>query len=194
MENLVERLIDKEEQALIELMQLFGDYLFRTAYLLVKDEHAAEEAVQDTFVTAFHKINQLGEPEKLKSWLTTIIVNRCRSNLRKKSWKHIFFNLEKVETVIEDPAANNPEDVILELDQNEKLSDAIQALDYKYREVITLFYFNELKILEIANVTNTNVNTVKSRLLRGKAILKAILMKGEEEYATGTGETKTSFR
>ncbi|SHF86308.1 RNA polymerase sigma-70 factor, ECF subfamily [Ornithinibacillus halophilus] len=179
---LVDRLKRKEESALQELMNEYGDYLIRTAYLLLKDHQTAEEAVQDTFITAFDKIEQLDEADKLKSWLTTIVLNRCRSQMRKWSWKNIFLNFDTVERIKEDEGAPSPEEELMDLVWNQNLSHAIQKLDYKYREVITLFYFNELKIPEIASYTNSKGNTVKSRLKRGRLLLKELLMEGEEGF------------
>ncbi|WP_047983212.1 RNA polymerase sigma factor [Ornithinibacillus californiensis] len=177
--NLVDRLKEKQESALIELMHQYGDYLVRTAYLLLKDHQTAEEAVQDTFVIAFEKVKQLDDPEKLKAWLTSIVMNCCRSRMRKWSWKNIFLTYDN-EQVHEDASILTPEDELLELVWNQNLSDAIHLLDYKYREVITLFYFNEMKISEIAQFTKEKENTIKSRLKRARENLKDILMKGEE--------------
>lgn len=175
---LVERLKEKEEHALIELMDEFGDYLLRTAYLLLKDYQLAEEVVQDTFITAFEKVEQLNDPKKLKSWLTTMTINRCRSQQRKWGFKNIFPAIEAVGRSKTDHRLG-PEEELLEKTFNQNVSDAIHKLDYTYREVITLFYYNELKISEIALYTKTKENTVKSRLQRGRIMLKDIMQKGE---------------
>ncbi|HEY4600694.1 MAG TPA: sigma-70 family RNA polymerase sigma factor [Cerasibacillus sp.] len=180
--HLVDRLKEKDEHALIEVMNTYGDYLLRTAYLLVKDHHTAEEAVQDTFITAFEKIHQLEDEQKLKSWLTTIVINRCRAQMRKWSWKNIFTTYDVFERIKENEPAQSPEDFILKMAQNEKISDAILQLDYKYREVITLFYFNDMKIKEIARHIQSYENTVKSRLKRARILLKQIVMKGDVLY------------
>lgn len=175
--NLVDRLKKQEEAALVEVMDQYGDYLLRMAYLLVKDYQRAEEAVQDTFITAFHKIDQLKKESLLKSWLTTITINHCRQQMRSWSYRHIVPNLETVERIIEDETVKSPEEGVLEVEWNQHLSSAIHLLDYKYREVITLYYFNELKITEISALINVKENTIKSRLNRGKKLLKGILEK-----------------
>lgn len=180
MVNLVDRLRKKEEEALVEVMNHYGNYLLRMAYLLVKDHQRAEEAVQDAFITAFKKINQLEKDALIKSWLTTITINHCRQQLRTWNYKHIIPNLEAVERLRDKDAATSPEAELLELEWNHHLTAAIHALDYKYREVITLFYFNELKIAEISALTNTKENTVKSRLKRAKEMLKASLIEKED--------------
>ncbi|WP_096271094.1 RNA polymerase sigma factor [Paucisalibacillus globulus] len=177
--HLVDRIKEKEESALIELMDQYGDYLVRTAFLLLKDYQTAEEAVQDTFIIAFEKMKQLDDPEKLKSWLTSIVMNCCRSRMRRWSWKNILLHFEH-DRDEKDESAISPEEELLEMIWNKNLSHAIHKLDYKYREVITLFYFSEMKINEIALSTGEKENTIKSRLKRARAQLKDILVKGED--------------
>jgi DNA-directed RNA polymerase specialized sigma24 family protein len=96
--DLHSRLIAKDEEALRMLMNQYGNTLLRTAYLLVKDTYVAEEMVQDTFIIAFEKANQLQDPTKLKSWLTTILMNECRARMRKWSWKNILLPFQQNRT------------------------------------------------------------------------------------------------
>lgn len=191
--NLVDRLKDKQESALVELMNTYGDYLVRTAFLLLKDHQTAEEAVQDTFISAFEKISQLDDPLKLKSWLTSIVLNCCRSRMRKWSWKNILLPFES-DQIHEDETVLSPEDELMKWISNTKISEAIHQLDYKYREVITLFYFNEMKISEIAKFTKEKENTIKSRLKRARLKLKDILMKGEEFFEENESAIKRQTR
>jgi len=171
--NVVERLKSKDEAALQALMDQYGDYLLRTAYLLLRDRQGAEEAVQDTFVTAFHKIDQLQEPHQLKGWLTRIAVNRCRMKQRTWSWRMLlpFARMEEISTDKVQPAT---EEEFMKEWQNKRLSDTIQQLDYKYRESITLFYYNEMSVQEISSYTQVNENTIKARLARGREQLRKL--------------------
>ncbi|WP_010098847.1 RNA polymerase sigma factor [Ornithinibacillus scapharcae] len=177
--QLADRLIDKQEDAIMELIDIYGNYLIRTAYLLVKDYQTAEEVVQDTFVIAIGKISQLQDPTKLKSWLTSIVMNCCRSRMRKWSWKNILLSFDN-DQILEEDSSQSAETELMEAIRNESLSEAIQELDYKYREVITLYYFNEMKISEISEVIKEKESTIKSRLKRARLNLKNNLMKGEE--------------
>ncbi|MFA9558654.1 sigma-70 family RNA polymerase sigma factor [Evansella sp. AB-rgal1] len=179
--DLVDRLRLGEEEALVQVMDNYGDLLLRTAILLVKDSFLAEEIVQDSFVIAFQKIDQLKEKEKLKSWLIIIVANGCRGKMRTWSWKNIFlFKEDNEEEHLVDEA--NPEDVVMIGFKNQSIHKAIHQLPYKYREVITLFYFHELSITETANVIKEKENTVKTRLARGRTLLKEILQKGGENF------------
>ncbi|MRH43635.1 sigma-70 family RNA polymerase sigma factor [Aquibacillus halophilus] len=175
--DIIDRLKAQEESALIEIMDQYGSYLKRTAYLTLKDNQLAEEIVQDTFIKAFQKIDQLQEKQKLKSWLTTIAVNLCRSTLRKKKLQ--LLSIEEDYKQFESEPDQTPEEQMLKLLRFTNLSEAIMSLDYKYREVITLHYFNEYSINEIADITSSKENTIKSRLLRARQQLHELLEKEE---------------
>lgn len=181
--DVIDRLKKKDENALIELMAQYGDYLLRTAFLLIKDIQMAEEIVQDTFVIAFGKIAQLNDSGKLKSWLTTIVINQCRARMRRWSWKSILlkFNENDFETKLQEMNIQDeelPENFTIKANESQYLYESIQQLDYKYREVITLFYFNELSIADMVVFLNENENTIKTRLRRGRNRLKQLLEEG----------------
>ncbi|RXI96186.1 sigma-70 family RNA polymerase sigma factor [Anaerobacillus alkaliphilus] len=177
--DLVERLKRKEEAAVIEMMNKYGDSLLRTAILLVKDPHLAEEIVQDTFVMAYQKIYQLHDEQKLKSWLLMITTNGCRARMRKWSWKNIFLHQEQEqEDHLIDEHELLPEETLIATWRDQQLREAITLLPYHYREVITLYYFQELTVKEIALLIKENENTVKTRLARARALLKVELTKG----------------
>lgn len=80
-----------------------------------------------------------------------------------------------------------PEDTLLMECRSKRLSDAVHSLDYHYREVITLYYYNEWSIAEIAEGLQMNENTVKARLARGRMQLKQRLETGENRDEWGTG-------
>jgi len=178
-------LIAKDESALRELMSAYGDELLRTAYLLVKDPQTAEEAVMDTFAQAYAKIHQLKDPAKLRGWLHRIVANRCRMRMRTWSWRSLF-PYASVEELSEgsEPSA---EELLLAEWRNERLSEAVRRLEYKYREAIALYYYSGLSVAEIAEQLGCNENTVKARLSRGRAKLKTMLSEEEEGETNGSG-------
>lgn len=182
--EIVQRLRDREEEALVEIMNLYGNHLLHIAILLVRDHQIAEEVVQDTFVIAFEKIAQLKEAKKLKSWLIMITTNESRRRMRKWSWKNIFLHHDsQSEMNIVDEVERTPEEAFQLTWQNRVLHEAIGELPYKYREVIALYYFEELSTKEITEMINENENTIKTRLSRGRKLLKELMQKGGEEIA-----------
>ncbi|WP_078429902.1 RNA polymerase sigma factor [Alkalihalobacterium alkalinitrilicum] len=171
MEEFVRRMKNGEEDALREVMRLYGDYFLRIAFLLLKDRYEAEEVVQDMFVTAYEKMDTLLEANKLKSWMTSITLNLCRRRLRRWSVRHIFLRSRQEDDIdmVNDQSA---EDVVIQLEGQEELAHHLQALEYQYREVLILYYFSSYHILEISELLGMKENTVKSNLARGRKRLK----------------------
>lgn len=163
------------------MMEQYGDYLLRTTVLLLRDRQAAEEAVQDTFIQAFENISQLRDADKLRSWLTRIAVNRCRMRQRTWDWRHIFPKA-RMDLHVDEVAPAAEEAMIHHWHEGE-MTKSIQQLPYTYREVITLYYFNELGVQEIADQLRLNVNTVKARLMRGRNKLRQMIMEMGERDA-----------
>lgn len=168
--ELGKRLKNREETAFREVVDTYGDELKRGSFLMVRDRLLAEEIVQDTFVQAFRKIEQLDDASKLKSWLTSIAFNRCRSELRKKKLK--FFSVDDYEESFENIHYQGPESSLLEENRHQMLSEAIMELKQKHREVIILFYYQEYSIEEIVHILKGKPSTIKSRLHRGRQKLQ----------------------
>uniref|UniRef100_UPI00403F86CD RNA polymerase sigma factor n=1 Tax=Paenibacillus sp. FSL R5-0470 TaxID=2921641 RepID=UPI00403F86CD len=176
--NIIERIKAKDESALRLLMDDYGDMLLRTACLLLKDRQSAEEAVQDTFIQAYAKMNQLQDPERLRAWLIRIVVNRCRMKQRTWSWRNIFPSGGSELQASDDAGFTaGAEELFMVEWHNVRLAEFIRNLDYVYRECLTLYYFHEMSIREISEQLNTPENTIKSRLVRGRTLLKKMLEK-----------------
>lgn len=162
-----------------ELMEKYGNYLTRTAYLLLKDQHLAEEVVQDVFVKAYQQAHQLKAPNKIKFWLTSIVYNESRSHMRKWAFKNVFAReTSQLPEQLQD--TYQPEVALIKTFESKNLSEAILKLSQRHREVISLYYYNELTINEISKLIQTNENTVKSRLSRARTDLKKILNEGND--------------
>lgn len=184
LDHMMKRLKKKEEDALMELMNLYGNHLLRLALLLVKDHQLAEEVVQDVFVIAFKKIEQLSDEKKLKSWLITITTNECRQRMRKWSWKNIFLHQKDGgEDGIVDDKSIPLEEIFIISTRNQHLHEQIQQLSYKYREVIALYYFEEQSVKQIAMLINEKEATIKTRLSRGRGLLRILLEKDGDDIA-----------
>lgn len=164
-----------DEQAVRQLMQAYGTELCRTAALLLRDRHLAEDIAQEVFLKAVRSIGQFQGTGSLRSWLLRITINECRSVMRRHAWKRLIFR----ERAGEDQAGVGyvvPEQAADQM----ALAAAIGQLDYKYKEAIILFYYQELTVKEIAALLRVPDGTIKSRLQRGRTALRAIL--GEEGW------------
>jgi RNA polymerase sigma-70 factor (ECF subfamily) len=161
-----EKIRQGDRQAFAALMERYGDDIYRTAYLLLRDAHHAEDAAQDTFLTAYEKIGQFRGEGSLKSWLVKIAVNHCRRRMRRASWKKLLFR-----DILENEAVS-PQNLAEEAGMRLSLARLIQRLPYKYREVIVLCYYQEMSVEEMAEHLGEKPGTVKSKLHRGRQLLK----------------------
>lgn len=151
------------------MMDRYGNDVLRTASLLLKDSHLAEEVSQDVFLKAYRNIRQYKGTGTLRAWLLKITINRCREKMRLQSWRRLVFrdqlDMEKLHT-------SDLEDTASKL----SMRGCIAQLPYKYREVIILHYYHEWAVKEIAHSLQESEGTVKSKLSRGRRLLRDILM------------------
>ncbi|MER2088262.1 RNA polymerase sigma factor [Sporosarcina sp. JAI121] len=142
---------------------------YRLAYSYVRNKENALDIVQDAILKALKSINRLEEFTYMKTWFYRIIVNTAIDFIRKN---------QRI-TVMDDEILNihlpSLEDDMIDMD----LQDAIDQLPPKYKSVIILRFFEDLKIDEIAEITGENVNTVKTRLY---AALKKLRIEIGEDF------------
>ncbi|MEY9973965.1 RNA polymerase sigma factor (sigma-70 family) [Lysinibacillus sp. RC46] len=153
---------------LANIMNEHGEYCLRVAYLYVKDWAIAEEIVQDVFFAYYQQQERFEQRSSLKTYLVKITVHKSHDYLR--SWKnkrHILF--EKLHI---GASKRTPETNLLEEDERRILTASLFELPITYREVIILYYYQELKVREIAEVLACTENTVKTRLRRARQILQ----------------------
>ncbi len=160
-----------------QLVEEYGEYLFHLSYLYVKDQQLAEEITQDVFLTFVTKGDAFRKDATLKTYLTRILINRCHDELRKIKRRNVlqfltpFWSNEK-----------SAEQEVIQQQQFLSLKEEVMSLPIHYREAIILFYYEEFKASEIADLLNISQNTVRTRLRRGKELLKSKLSAQPEVF------------
>ncbi len=150
------------------LVAEYGDSLLRICFLYLKDPHLAEDAVQDTFIKVHKSYSKFKGNSEEKTWIMRIAINVCKNYLRSSWWKRI-----DETAVLESIPSSNGDNTM----QDEVLLVEIMKLSPKYKEVVLLFYYQDMKISEIAEVLSIPENTVSVRLKRAREKLK-INLKG----------------
>lgn len=181
--RLVKQAQKGNKEALLQLILADQDAYYRLAYTYMGNEHDAMDAMEDMIVTLYEKIGQLQKKEAFYSWSKTILVNRCKTLLRKKE---SFLLLESGEEVPLDPSTDdNPfRHSESEIDMNLLLSH----LNAQQREAIELRYVHDLPYQTIADVTGVPLGTTKSRISQGIHKLKLII--GGDLYENDRGESR----
>ncbi|WP_391203122.1 sigma-70 family RNA polymerase sigma factor [Psychrobacillus sp. L4] len=167
-----------EEQMFQQIMQEHSDNLLKLAFLYVKDWPAAEDIIQEVFLSFYRKFEQFEERSSLKTYLAKMTINRSKDYL--KSWsyrKHMLTN------TFLNPAKKGRNRVVEE-DEKIEVADAVLQLPLKYREVIIYYYFEELSVLEVSQILSISDNTVKTRLRKARTLLKVRLKHHEWEVLT----------
>jgi len=144
-----------DEIAFRELIEEKKAMLYRTAFAYTKNEDDAIEIVQETVYKAFISIKQLKEPAYFTTWLTRILIN-CAINYMKKQ-KRIIPLSEPIPIDLASTNTGNAEEIM-------DLSFAIDQLEEKLKTVVILKYYQDLTIVQIAEILECPVGTVKTRL------------------------------
>lgn len=148
----------------------FRENIFRVCYLMLGDYQHAEDAAQETFYKALCSYKKFRSESSVKTWLTRIAVNVCKDRLKKKS---------SSETPDEDAGRllYNEENI----DERLSVIEAVKGLPRELREVVVLYYYQELTHKEISEILKLSVPNVAYRLKRAKEKLKVYLSEEEED-------------
>lgn len=173
-ESVMEDLIVLDREKLLDqLMDQYGQSLLQLAYSYVGNREVAEDLTQEVFVKCYQRMDQYERKSSLKTWLWRIAINHCKDYLRSWHHKHIVISEEQAkQTSSQERAVENQ---VIQRYEDEQLVKTVMSLPDTYREVIYLYYFEELSMKEISYLTGVNQNTIKTRLKRAKEILKDCL-------------------
>ena len=150
-------------EILIEYIKENQNKLYKIAYTYTRNQDLALDIVQEAVTKALENIHKLKQEEFVKTWFYRILINEALQTV-KKNKKIIEYELMENEACTQ----NNEENIVENID----IYNKIEKLNDKLKTVIILRFFENLKIEEIAVITNTNTNTVKSRLYKGLKEIK----------------------
>ena len=165
-EALVPGVTDEEE--MVRLIDQHANMLLGMCTLILNDRDMAQDIVQETFLRAWQKRGVQRESEK--GWLIRVAVNLCHDYHRSRWWKHIEHRISADELEIAIPTSGYSD--ILEM---------VHQLPFKEKEVIILFFWNNMSADEIALATGTSRASVYRRLEKAKNHLKLELEGGWQE-------------
>ncbi len=136
--------------------------IYRVARGILSNEHDIEDAIQNTVIKAYEKINTLKKNEFFRTWLVRILINECNEIIRMN---------KRVVSINE----SNHEERYNDCYENIDLTKAINSLSEELRVTTVLFYFEDMSIKDIASILNIPNGTVRSRLSRARKILREVI-------------------
>lgn len=170
-----------KEELLTWLMEEYGDMVLRLAFTYVKQRQLAEDISQEVFISCYHHLDRFQNRASYKTWIYRITVNKCKDMLRSWSYKNITYKDMLVSLL--QSGSKSAEAQLVDREEQEAIFEQVLHLPIKFREVLILFYYEELSIQEIAEMLNLNTNTIKTRLHRGRQALQ-VKMEGVGIHGT----------
>ena len=166
-----------------KLYELTHNDVWYNCLSLLKDEENAKDIMQETYITAFLKLDTLKDEEKFCGWVTTIAVNLCKKKLKGKVEYQI--DDEVLITEAETDELMLPEEYITKTEKRKVLLQIMEdTLSFNQYQTVLMFYFDEMSIAEIAQALEISEGTVKSRLNSSRAKMKTAI----EDYENKSGD------
>ena len=175
-EELLCRARSGEQGALSELYRRTYGAAYRTAAVLIRDEDAVMDILQDSYVKAFRNLHQLREADKFRAWMKRIVHNSAVDWLRKRKpviFSEMSYESESAAEIPDDRTCSLPDAVIDQRETARLMGEILDSLSEDQRAVVVMYYYEQMTVREIADELGANENTVKSRLLHGRRNIEA---------------------
>lgn len=167
--QLFQKVRDGDSEAFRTLVDLYKDKSLSLAISIVKDEHLAEDMLQDVFIKVFKNIKKFKFKSKFSTWLYRIVVNTCYTELKKK--KHTF-PIDENEPALQQAVMVNQGMLLTLEDQRTYIQKAMQRLKPDEALVLRLFYLCEMNLKEIEVITQSSPSKIRVDLHRGRQNLE----------------------
>jgi RNA polymerase sigma-70 factor (ECF subfamily) len=167
------RVIKGDTMAFSYIVEKYQQPVYNLCYRMLGNGDDAEDAAQEVFARAFFKLDSYDDSGKFSTWLFSIASHYCIDKLRKRrfnlvhwadlgSWHHF-----------PDQAAPQPEKVLLDAEAAQKMQNLLSTLPPDYRIAIILKYWHAMSYQEIAQMLETTVSAIKSKLFRARRMMAA---------------------
>jgi RNA polymerase sigma-70 factor, ECF subfamily len=173
----IQQILDGNTAMFELLMRRYNERVYRAARAIVRDEQEAEDVMQQAYVNAFTHLRQFNGSAQFSTWLTRIAINEALARVRRRGKYEAFDdNLSNVEPFMSSGPAQNPERQAFAGELRGLLEGAIDALPDGMREVFVLREVEGLSTSEVAQCLGVSEDVVKTRLSRGRAQLRRLLI------------------
>ncbi len=166
MATLIQKARSGDGEAFICLMEGQKENMYKVARAYLNCEADIADAMQETILDCFEKLDTLREEAFFRTWMTRILINNCKDILRQN---HRMCPVDSESALWQDLAGEDPEEDLLEF------LDTLNQLDDRYRKVMVLYYVQELPVREIAKLLKARESTVNTWLRRGRMGYRRLL-------------------
>lgn len=171
---LIERTLAGETSAFGELVDRYQNFAFTIALRIVKHREEAEEVAQDSFIKAFDSLSGFRGDAKFSSWLYRIVYHKSLDRIKKNKRERSFQLIEEI-TSDDLDGIENGLDFMLEEERKQVINKCIAELPGQDAAVVEFYYFEELPVKEIAEITGLTEDNIKIKLYRSRKKLFNLL-------------------
>ena len=172
--GLVLRVQQDDTDAFSELYALTYNKIYNYCRHYLRDDFLAQDALQEVYISALRNIRKINDPSLFVAWLNRIAFHICYDITRNRTETDPSYSQEILEFLYDEHPDSNPEYRYERNDEAKRVREAVEALPFQQREVITLRYFNNMKINEIADALTISTSSVKRYLSTGQEQLRKI--------------------
>ena len=180
--DIIRRAQGGESEALTQLILSQQHYVYSIAMSVLKNPEDAADLTQDAFIRLVRALPQYTGESRFTTWLYRLVVNLGRDELRRRGRQVPIAppsdepdDQDPIASVADDDRWADPEQALNSQELRSEVRRALAQLDEHHRLVLTLYYFDDMKYTDIAEVLDMPLNTVKSHIRRGKERLAALL-------------------
>lgn len=173
--------LDKARQgdkaAFGQLIEAYQGPVYNLAYRMLNNSGEAEEAAQEAFIRAYTRLESYNPAHKFSTWMLSITSNYCIDLIRKR--RALLLSIDEplpAHPALQSEKSKGPESQMVTNEQQEMVQELLQELPEDYRQAVVLRYWYEMSYDEIAEVMNTTVSAIKSRLFRARRLLAEVGM------------------
>lgn len=171
--------LDKARQgdkaAFGQLIEAYQRPVYNLAYRMLNNSGEAEEAAQEAFIRAYTRLESYNPAHKFSTWMLSITSNYCIDLIRKR--RALLLSIDEplpAHPALQSEKAQGPESQMVTQEQQKMVQELLQELPEDYRQAVVLRYWYEMSYDEIAEVMNTTVSAIKSRLFRARRLLAEV--------------------
>ena len=180
----LQRAIKGDKQAFEEIVRIYQDRVYGISLRMLSNTHEAEDCAQETFIKIYRNLPRFEKRSSFSTWVYRIAMNCALDMIRKKKAQQ---NTDSLEEMVDQGFAPietgiGPEESAINELTNDSVKEAIALLPEDQRAVIVLRDINGRTYEEIADITGANLNTVKSRISRGRQQLRKMLLNNTELF------------
>ena len=181
--DIVDKVLQGDREAFRVIVERYQSYLYRTAFAFLGSPEDAEDSLQEIFIKVYRYLGTFKLGNRFRPWIYTIALNHLRKQYKKKKNIIQFTPAEPefLESLPDNSAGTNPLSVFEKKEIRAEVNKAVNNLKGDLKEVVILYYINEMSVEEVAQTLKLGKENVKSRLFRARKILKNILKKDKTE-------------